>query len=229
MSPSPDAWVTAWLSPGRYAKYLSAAKGDHDNALRLYQWNARLSAALLHDLGHLEVGMRNAYDRALLAHPLVAGDDWIRPQTAFLLLPEHRRMNADGTTQDKNATPRNAIRQARKYAKFTEGNGVHRGKVIAELMFGFWSYLTDSLHEKTIWVPALHKAYEPGADRSKLHTALDALRDARNRLAHNESIYDRNPENLRRSIVFVARNLSEPLRQHIVTHSTVAAVIDSRS
>lgn len=129
--------------------------------------------------------------------------------------------------QDKNATPRNAIKQARKYAKFSEGNGVHRGKVIAEFMFGFWSYLTDSLHEKTLWVPALHKAYAPGTDRAKIHAALDDLRDVRNRLAHNESTYDRHPENLRRSIVFVARSLSEPLRGHIVAHSTVTEVLSS--
>ncbi|GAA4387400.1 hypothetical protein GCM10023153_01750 [Ornithinibacter aureus] len=36
-------------------------------ALDLYEWNAEISAALLRDLAHLEVGLRNAYDRALSA------------------------------------------------------------------------------------------------------------------------------------------------------------------
>ncbi|WP_066043832.1 hypothetical protein [Herbiconiux solani] len=77
-------------------------------------------------------------------------------------------------------------------------------------------------------MPALHKAYAPGADRGKLHHALRDLREVRNRLAHNESIYDRNPENLRRSIVFVARHLSEPLREHIDSRSTVRDVLGKK-
>lgn len=170
--------MTDWLTAGRYGKYVSAAGGDHQRALALYEWNAQL------------------YDNGLL--------------------------------QDKNATPRNSIKQARKFAKYNETNGVHRGKVIAEFMFGFWTYLTDSLHEKTLWVPALHKAYATGADRSKLHLALTDLRDVRNRLAHNESVYDRQPENLRRSIVYVTRHLSEPLREHIEAHSTVSEILTRR-
>lgn len=34
---------------------------------------AEMSAAYFHDLAHLEVGLRNAYDRALLNHLYVAG------------------------------------------------------------------------------------------------------------------------------------------------------------
>lgn len=229
LSSPTETWVTTWLTPGRYGKYLRAAGGSHDRALALYEWNATVSASLLHDLGHLEVGLRNAYDRSLLAHPAISGKDWIDPACALTLLPLHLVPGGAGEgTQDKNATPRNSIKQARKYARYTESNGVHRGKVIAEFMFGFWTYLTDSLHEKTLWVPALHKAYVPGSDRAKLHLALADLRDVRNRLAHNESIYDRQPENLRRSIVYVARHLSEPLHQHIETHSTVRNLLNGR-
>lgn len=158
----------------------------------------------------------------------MAGKDWIDSAVAEALLPPHLVPGADGALQDKNATPRNSIRQARKYARYTDSNGVHRGKVIAEFMFGFWTYLTDSLHEKTLWVPALHKAYLPGADRAKLHLSLGSLRDVRNRLAHNESVYDRQPENLRRSIVYVARHLSEPLHQHIEAHSTIKDILARR-
>ena len=220
--------MTDWLTAGRYGKYVNAAGGDHRRALALYEWNAQLSASLLHDLGHLEVGLRNAYDRALLTHPTILGDDWINEAAAQLLLPPHMSPDDNGLLQDKNATPRNSIKQARKFAKYNETNGVHRGKVIAEFMFGSWTYLTDSLHEKTLWVPALHKAYAPGADRSKLHLALTDLRDVRNRLAHNESVYDRHPENLRRSIVYVTRHLSEPLREHVEAHSTVSDILARR-
>ena len=61
-------WVERWLSPPRFAVYLNAAKHDRDAALDLYEWNARLGSALGNDLAHLEVGLRNAYDRALTEH-----------------------------------------------------------------------------------------------------------------------------------------------------------------
>jgi hypothetical protein len=65
--PPSDPWIEAWLSTGRFGTYLSAAQGSRSLALALYEWNARLGAAFLHDLGHLEVGLRNAYDRVLSA------------------------------------------------------------------------------------------------------------------------------------------------------------------
>jgi hypothetical protein len=70
-TPTPSAlppagrWVEARLSAPRFEVYLAAASGDRARALALYEWNAQLSAALLHDLAHLEVGLRNAYDVAL--------------------------------------------------------------------------------------------------------------------------------------------------------------------
>ncbi len=56
-----------WLSTPRLRRYLAACGGDRERALRLYDWNARISAALLCDLAHFEVALRNAYDRALMA------------------------------------------------------------------------------------------------------------------------------------------------------------------
>lgn len=64
-SPPAGSWVEAWLSAPRFAVYLTATGGDRARALALYEWNAQLSAALLHDLAHLEVGLRNAYDVVL--------------------------------------------------------------------------------------------------------------------------------------------------------------------
>lgn len=61
-------WVEQWLSRPRFAVYLTAAGNDRDRALELYEWNAELSAAFVHDLAHVEVGLRNAYDHAMTAH-----------------------------------------------------------------------------------------------------------------------------------------------------------------
>ena len=64
VAPTPPAagpWVQHWLSPARLARYRTAANGDLQRALELYEWNAKISAALMRDLGHVEIGLRNAY------------------------------------------------------------------------------------------------------------------------------------------------------------------------
>lgn len=48
-----EKWVERWLSPPRFAVYLHTAAHDRHAALELYEWNARLSSALGHDLAHL--------------------------------------------------------------------------------------------------------------------------------------------------------------------------------
>ena len=45
--------------------HMLLAGGDR-RALDLHEWNTQLNAALLHDFAHLEVGLRNFYDRALM-------------------------------------------------------------------------------------------------------------------------------------------------------------------
>ena len=224
----PEKWVEHWLTQERYAKYVRAAGGDHERALALYEWNAELAAALLHDLNHLEVGIRNAYDRALLRHPVVAGSDWLEPSTYERLFAAHIALDASGQPQDKNATPRSQIKAAKRVAGYTPGGPVPRGKVVAELTFGFWSYLSDNLHEKTLWVPSLHTAFVPGADRAKLHSAFTHLRAARNRVAHHESIFDQRAENVRRTVLFVARNLSPELHGYISRTSRLAGLLAAR-
>ncbi|MDR1998612.1 MAG: hypothetical protein LBQ06_01535, partial [Frankiaceae bacterium] len=61
-------WVEDWLSAPRFARYLSEAGGDRARALAIYEWNLRLGAALMRDVAHVEVAVRNAYDRTMRQH-----------------------------------------------------------------------------------------------------------------------------------------------------------------
>lgn len=218
----PD-WIGSWQTAARFQKYVTAAGGNHERALDLYTWNARLAAAFLHDTGHLEVGLRNAYDRALLAHPNLLYTDWLTERGADLLFPPHMVKGRGGRPWDKNKTPRKKVRDARQIARMPRG--APRGKAIAELSFGFWTYLTDDLHEKTLWVPVLHTAYTTGTNRSQVHAALSDLRDLRNRVAHQESVFDRDPERHRRRILYVSGLLSSELRRYIASTSELSKVI----
>jgi hypothetical protein len=220
-----STWIDQWLTSGRFGKYLRAAGGDEERAVSLYEWNARLAAAFFHDLAHLEVGLRNAYDRALLSHPDLAGQDWLTETGAELIFRPHI-VRENGRKRDKNWTPRKRIKDARERSGFD--SGAPRGKAIAELMFGFWSYLSDDLHEKTLWVPVLHRVYRPGADRASINAAMADLRDLRNRAAHHESLFDHVPESQRRRIVYVAGQLSTELKHFITQTSELPALIERK-
>lgn len=64
--PSPSIeWVQEWLSPVRWQRYLDACTGDPAKALELYEWNVQLSGAVMHDIAHFEVALRNIYNRAI--------------------------------------------------------------------------------------------------------------------------------------------------------------------
>jgi hypothetical protein len=220
---SEDVWIEDWLSAERFAPYLTKSGGRRSRALALYEWNAQLGAAFLHDLNHLEIALRNAYDRQLV-HATVPGDvHWTNKNTALVLFPPHMRQGARGRKLiDVNNTPREKIATARRAAKSPVA-----GKVVAELMFGFWTYMTSDIHEKTLWVPYLHNAFPSNTDRGKVHGTLSEVREFRNRVAHHEPILSR-PEVHRRQIVFLMRLVCPAAVGHLNTHSEVSGVLARR-
>jgi hypothetical protein len=67
----------------------------------------------------------------------------------------------DGTRVDANQAPRQQIERAVREA----GPGAAPGKVIAELNFGFWRYLSTAAHHYPLWIPYLYNAFKPGTVR----------------------------------------------------------------
>ena len=70
-------------------------------------------------------------------------------------------------------------------------------KIVAELSFGFWRFLTSRRYHASIWVPALHKAFSFGDSdlrKRQRETArlLGNMNFLRNRAAHLEPIFRRN-------------------------------------
>lgn len=223
-----DAWIEGWLSAGRFSTYLVAAGGSRQRALDLYEWNAKLSAAFLHDLSHLEVGLRNACDRQLAAATRPGDAHWTDPATLLALFPVvMRRHRVTGRLHDVNKTPRGNVERARMSAMTMPHTPPLPGKTIAEIMFGFWTYLLADGHEKSIWVPYLHKAFPSGTDRNRLNDSLASLRDFRNRVAHHENILN-GSESERRRIVYVVRLLSADALAHLQSNSEVAAIVAKR-
>lgn len=222
-SPPPAGpWVERWLSGPRHAVYLTATAGDQDRALALYEWNAQLSAALQRDLAHLEVGLRNAYDAALSSH-------WPDPPHwttagAQVFAPVYRTRGRRRV--DVNVKSREALDRAVAAAG---GPTVPPGKIVAELMFGFWRYLSSSAHEKTLWVPCLHRAFPPGTDRARdVDGPVGRLHDLRNRVAHHEHLLRTDIRGRLTDLIQLAARIDPPLGQHIAATTKVARVLSAR-
>jgi hypothetical protein len=64
------------MSAPRFARYLTETGGDRDRALSWYEWNIRLGNALMRDIAHFEVALRNAYDQALIARSPAGAPHW---------------------------------------------------------------------------------------------------------------------------------------------------------
>jgi hypothetical protein len=88
---------------------------------------------------------------------------------------------------------RTALRATRSSGPFGRpGPGAPPGKVIAELTFGFWRYLSTTAHHHPLWIPYLHTAFRPGTSRQAVDGPVDRLHQLRNRIAHHEPLLRRN-------------------------------------
>ncbi len=227
-TPTPSAfppagrWVEVWLSAPRFAVYLAATGEDADRALALYEWNAQLSAAFMHDLAHVEVGLRNAYDVALSVRWPGPPHWTLAANTVFA--PVYRTRGRRRV--DVNNKTRDSLRQAIANAG---GPTAPPGKIVAELMFGFWRYLSSAAHEKTLWVPALHRAFPPGTDRAvHVDGPIGRLHDLRNRVAHHEPLLSTDVAGRLADLIGLAARLDPQLGQYLQATSTVSSVLAAR-
>ncbi|SBW21739.1 hypothetical protein FDG2_2105 [Candidatus Protofrankia californiensis] len=220
--PADGGWVDRWLSSPRLASYLAAAGGDRLAALVLYEWNARVAAALLHDLCHLEIGLRNAYDSALCA-AWKGSRHWIYTADTAMFVPLLRTRS--GRRIDVNAKPRNAVTAAIRAAG---GPSAKPGKIVAELGFGFWRYLSSASHEKTLWVPYLHRAFPSGTDRRDVDGRVGRMHVVRNRAAHHEPLFRLDLAVILADLRFLAHLMAPPLADYVTATSWVPALIAAR-
>lgn len=164
-----------WFSDARLGPYLAEAAGDETVAEQLYEWNARLSAACLEVLGHLEVLLRNAVDRELSAFV-----DEQRNGIPWFLM----RLT-QGESQTLMAA---AVETARERLQQKKPHRDTRDQIIAAMNFGFWTNLLGK-HYDALWRSSLHRAFPHSSGlRKDLSSTVDGLRIFRNRLAHPDSL-----------------------------------------
>ena len=159
------------ISRERLFPYVRAAKGDLALAIGLYEHNTLLSQGLYGVLQPLEIAFRNSLHRALGQG---IGPDW------YARAPL-RPAALESVEDAKNKILRRA-------------ETITPGRIVAELNFGFWTFLISSEYEKTLWVPHLHKAFPHlhKPDRESVFRRFKSIKSLRNTIAHHEPILARN-------------------------------------
>lgn len=175
------AQAARWLSEPRYRRYLDVAGGDHCLAIKTYLWNSQVAAAGIVDVGHLEVALRNAYDRELTRR----FPDWtVDPQSSLFHL-EQGVQRARAQQRRRNIASQARITDAKRGLS----SAPTHAEVVAALTFGFWSSLTLGERTPTLWNPMLHRAFPKGTKRARVHDLVARVVKFRNRLAHNEPVF----------------------------------------
>lgn len=163
------------LSPQRLGPYLVHCQGDRYLALAHYHWNLRLSEALYPVLHLNEVVFRNVMHQAL-------SDEFATPAWFEGLWLDDREK-----------------RSITKVLTDLRKRGIHRpdaDKVIAELTFGFWCSLCDTRyeHKQVLWPRLFNHAFlqklpRRQRQRKVLSSAVNRLRQLRNRVFHHEPVW----------------------------------------
>lgn len=191
-----------WISEDRLRPYLSATYQDEFQALRLYELDRRLSAALFHEIAYIEVALRNAMVEYLSA---TYGVGWYADARVGFDLRVRENI-----TEAWDSLPS-------RYTKNAERNQRLGGRLVAASMFRTWTNMLDKGGETgleppfetadhdTIWTPSALEATFRGAKplgrrlqdpdfrthgitREWVFKKISPIRYIRNRIAHHESI-----------------------------------------
>lgn len=197
---------------------------SHSDPEALYLWNTQVTKALLEDIQHTEVLLRNRVDTVLSSN---YGPRWyIVPAIPF------------------SSKARKSIGKAIRRAGTAGGAAPPPGRVIAELSFDFWSFLFTRTYATTVWPKFQHTLVaDPSNDADTvavptLHefkSKVDIVYQLRNRCAHHEPIICSDIEEecsrldrAQEAIALLTRWIEPDASKWIVAHSRVAELRSKR-
>lgn len=179
-SPQEQAAIPVVLSQPRFNTYLVEKNNNTLDALKLYHWNAQISASFLFPLHVFEICIRNAASNAIES---AYNPNWPWANAFEMSLPDH---------PPPLFSPRREIRAVRARQPTT-------GKVIADIRFAFWQSLYTRRHNGRLWTPYFRREYpnippamSVGNGRRRIFGICENTRELRNRIAHHEPIFRRN-------------------------------------
>jgi len=160
------------FSPARLGRYRASCDGDEARAAKAYVNNLLLAEAMMPMLSVLEIALKNGVHRRLSA--FYQRPDWweaLAGHPAFAWqIREIANTKAKLQRRAEAATP---------------------DKIIAELAFGFWSSLFNVQFQTVLWKElrlVFPRCPKPQRQRHTVSSALNQIRDLRNRVFHHEQL-----------------------------------------
>lgn len=226
------------LHRSRMAPYLSEAGGNDKDALDLYLWNLKLTAAVQEVLGVTEVILRNAMDRELQrwnSKKAGAKTSWLmqEPETPLRGLVNKKRKQAlHRAKKEANSRP---------YGHPRRGAAVCHDDVLAQLMFGTWKDLLPNhapnagaaqhnINRERMWNEALQNAfpYEADLDGRKTYWRVAHLHLLRNRVSHMDSLLNIDVKDRIQDAFKLVGSVDPALRDWVTGFSRVSEIYRDR-
>lgn len=162
--------ITLNLSQERFAPYLDLSSSNDSAALKLYEFNIKLSESFYPSLHNLEISLRNNFHFSISK---IYGEDWL--------------LNRDlisGTNKKE------FVNLAKIAEIVSKSKSLSSGEIVSNLSFGFWVSLLYPNYELSLWRGSLHKIFAQNQKitRKEIHQKLEAIKRIRNRAAHHEFI-----------------------------------------
>lgn len=200
------------INRNRLIKYTEATQ-SLEEAISLYEWNAKVSAAFMLPLNYCEVSLRNGISEALSN---TYGVDWYTQDTFHRSLTNSRNPRA--------FNPRNeAIAKSQKYQTV--------GKAIAEYKFVFWEHLLTQRYYDRVW----HRNFSTifpnitaptqQAGLNRVRDNIEKIRKIRNRVAHHEPIFTRNLQDELDRILEIIEWRCDYTIKRVLTLETVSSIL----
>lgn len=194
---------------------MDARNGRHADAVALYTWNTRVSAAFLEILCHTEVLLRNAVDQQFpatdpqLPLSIIDLDVWLCDPATL-------------TTESREKVNEAIARLQRERKRPT------RDRVIASLSFGFWQALFSGVYEE-LWRQRLWMAFPNGSGkRREVANLVGPILHFRNRVAHHEPIFFLDLARHHASVLDLADLIDEEAATYIAALSRVDQLLAER-
>jgi len=170
--------IEATLSKPRLSRYLPAANGFAQFALRLYLWNAMICESFYLPCQLAEVSLRNGVFRALNDR---YGPDWYTQGRFTCNLPDRHKKDLQAAIQDSQTE---------------HGENATADHIVARLSLGFWVHLFTKNFEHLLWKGGFTVAFPnlpQNIGRIDIHRKIERFRNFRNRTAHHFAVFDKGP------------------------------------
>lgn len=159
------------LSEARMSKYIRACNGNKVKAMKLYDYNLRLSGRMFAIVGMFEIVLRNGINKHYLTH--FNDSDWIVNQAHSGMMLSEKEIDIQNI------------------ASGFRNDGVYSNdKMVSSFTLGFWTYMFTKrryrLGNKTLLQIFPHRPRN--TKNSDVFRDLSEIREFRNRIAHHEPI-----------------------------------------